>query len=79
MEIGDFNKLSRENRYKLLKEKGEYVAARIYAGYNISLFTCEGLYVEVYQRLGLNFIDYIEALGSDDQLNPYLDQLDLDL
>lgn len=78
MKSSDFNKLSKAQRYQLLKEKGDYVAARIHAGYNVSLFTVNGLYVEVWQRFGLNIIDYIEVLNSQSQLSAYLDHLDID-
>ena len=75
----DFNKLSSEKRYSLLKEKGDYLAARMHGAYNVSLFACEGLYIELWQRVGLDYVDYIEVIRTRDQLNPYLDQLDLDL
>ena len=75
----DFNKLTREKRYLLLKEKGDYIAARMHAGYNVSLFACEGLYIEMWQRLGLEYIDYIEVVKTKDQLAPYIDKFKLDL
>jgi len=78
MKASDFNKLSKAKKLSLLKSEGEYLVARIYEGFNVSLFACSGLYVEVWQRFGLNYIEFIDVLNTHSQLGPYLDKLKID-
>ena len=78
MKASDFNKLSKAERHDRLKSEGDYIAARIHEGFNVYLFTYSGLYIEVWQRFGLNYIEYIEVLNSTSQLSPYIDKLKID-
>jgi hypothetical protein len=77
MKAEEFNKLNLEQRHELVKEKGEFVNTRYYFGFTVHLFTLEGLYIEVWQRAGLNYIQWIEVVNSAASLNSYLDNIDL--
>lgn len=72
-----FRKKSKAERYQLLKSQGTFLANRVHSGFQIGLFHFDGLYVEVWKRVGLNTIDYIEPVDESKVRDDYLDNLDL--
>lgn len=78
MEQAKFSKLSLTGKYRTLKQKGEWVAKRFYGSFEVHLYSFCGYYVEVWCRLGIEGICWIEA-PSQQQLEPYLKQIKLEL
>jgi hypothetical protein len=50
---------------------------RRFEGYLVSLFAVEEFYVELWKRVGLDYIDYIEVVRDDTRLEHYVPKLDL--
>lgn len=72
-----FKRLKLGQRYEVIKEHGTHTASRIYMSYQIHLFAYDGYYVEIWYRLSLNQIAYIEVVNDDRILEQYMDNLDL--
>ncbi|MFN3916179.1 MAG: hypothetical protein ACK4K0_00440 [Flavobacteriales bacterium] len=72
-----FKKLSVEKRYQLLKERGEHVAGRYWTDYNVHLYTLDGLFVEVWIKMGANQIYWIEIQKNKEILAEYANQVDI--
>lgn len=49
----------------------------MHGGFTVGLFALDGFYVEVYKRIGLDYIDYIEVVMELSRLEFYTDDLDL--
>tara|TARA_B110000196_G_scaffold289304_1_gene274821 strand:+ start:96 stop:353 length:258 start_codon:yes stop_codon:yes gene_type:complete len=73
----DFSRLARGEKYILLCDLGKHLANRKHSGFIVSLFEFEGFYVEVWKRVGLDYVDYIEVINDNSILEQYLDDLDL--
>jgi hypothetical protein len=72
MELERFRKYSLSERYELLKDKGVFIASRHHESFEVHLFSLDGLYAEVWIRIGLPYIDYIEPLSGTSGLNPWM-------
>lgn len=77
MTVKEFNPLSRAKKYALLNDFGKFLANRMHQGFIVSLFSFEGFYVEVWKRVGLDYIDYIDVVTDNKQLEKYLDDFDI--
>ncbi|MGD1845153.1 MAG: hypothetical protein ACFB10_07140 [Salibacteraceae bacterium] len=73
----EFKKLSLNEKYRRLKRGGEFIGSRMFDSYHVHLFFIEEFYVEVWQRLGLSQIYWIEPVNSDRTLHNYLDHIDI--
>jgi len=73
-----FSKLSLQLRFSLLKDKGEFVASRPYESFSVHLFTVEGYYVEMWQRIGLEYVEYVELIVEKRKLDVWTDAIDID-
>lgn len=73
----DFKKLSVHEKYRLLKKGGEFIGSRLFDSYHVHLFLMDKFYVEVWQRIGLSQIYWIEPVNSDRTLDNYLDHIDI--
>lgn len=49
----------------------------MHGGFTVGLFGLHGFYVEVFKRIGLDYIDYIEVVQELSRLDLYTDHLDL--
>jgi hypothetical protein len=77
MTVKEFSSLSKAKKYVLLSDFGKFMANRKHQGFLIGLFSFEGFYVEVWKRAGLDYIDYIEVVKDNKQLEKYLDDFDV--
>jgi len=73
----DFSKLNSSEKYILLRDLGKHLANRKHSGFIVSLFEFEGFYVEVWKRVGLDYMDYIEVINDNSILDQYLNDFDL--
>ena len=73
----EFLKLKLEQRYQILRDEGTFIASRFFESFNVHLFSFNGYYVEMYQRLSLNDVVYIEILKNDSILKEYAMNVDL--
>ena len=72
-----FKKLSVIQRLSRLKKNGQYVGSRFYSAYHIHLYVYEGLFIEVWFKLGLNLIHWIDVQKSEDVLHQYTEKVDI--
>ncbi len=73
----EFKRLKLQHKYNLLKKEGTHLASRIYSTYNIHLFQLENFYVEVWYKIALNQIYWIEVLQNESALDQYLQKIDV--
>lgn len=73
----EFNTLNLEQRHNLLKEEGEFIGSRLYLNYRIHLFSCKGLFLEMWILIGIDQLRWIEVQSNQSILDLYLDKIDL--
>ena len=71
----EFSKLDKKRKVTLLKDLGKFMANRQHEGFFVSLFYFEEFYVEVWKRVGLEYIEYIEVVNDQNILAKYVDNL----
>jgi hypothetical protein len=64
------------DRLEVLREQGIYMGSRIHGGHQVHLYGISGFYCEVWMRLGLRYVEWVEVLRNDQVLSEYVD-LDL--
>jgi len=77
MTAKEFNKLSLQQRYRLLKKDGEFIGSRLNIGHRIHLFACQGHYMEMWILVGLDQLRWIEIQTNQSILNLYIEKIDL--
>ena len=73
----EFRKLRLEERYKLLKSAGDYVGVRTTPSHRVYLFIYNGYYVELWQIITLNQVQWIEIQSNQQILSEYIKDVDL--
>jgi hypothetical protein len=73
----EFSKLKLARKYGLIKKEGEFIASRFFESYNVHLYSLNGIYVEVWFKVGLNLLYWVDVLKNEEILNEYLDNIDL--
>ena len=71
-----FNKLTIQKKYELLKNKGDFIASRFYQTYRIHLYKYSDVLAEVWVKLGLNQIYWIETVDKD-RIDLYADEINI--
>lgn len=77
MSDSEFNKLGLRKKYNTVKEHGHYIARRVYRGMEAFLYKVYNFYVEVWRRLMLTEITWIEV-APESTIHKYADSVDLD-
>ena len=72
-----FSKQEKPVQVQWLCTLGKHLGNRQFEGYLVSLFAVEDFYVELWKRVGLDYIDYIEVVRDDTRLALYVPKLDL--
>jgi hypothetical protein len=73
----EFSGLNKKKQLVLLSDFGNFLANRRHESFIISLFSFEEYYVEVWKRIGLDYIQYIEVVNDNSRLDQYLDGFDI--
>ena len=76
MTKSEFKKLELSAKYKIVDKGGSYIAHRYHGSYQIELYSMEDFLVEVWKRIGINNINWIEVV-SDDILDKYVKEIEL--
>ncbi len=76
MDEKSFKKLKKVERYRILKKEGVFLASRMHASFQIGLYHLNGMYVELWKRIGLDYIDYIEVVDKKKAVDSYVDFID---
>ena len=75
-DAASFAKLDRSQRVERLKEEGEYLGQRRHGGHQVHLYRMPGYFVEMYLRVGLNWVDAVEIAKNIEILTEYVPDLD---
>lgn len=73
----EFQKLSLNRRYQLLKQDGEHIAVRQKSLHFVHLFSIYNFYVEVWILITFNQIQWIEIQRNKSVLDDYSDQINV--
>jgi hypothetical protein len=73
----EYQKLSLNKRFQLLKKHGEHIAVRQKSIHLIHLFSIFNFYVEVWILMSLNQIQWIEIQENKSIINSYVDNIDI--
>ncbi|MFT4878479.1 MAG: hypothetical protein ACJAYM_000507 [Flavobacteriales bacterium] len=79
MEERSFKKLKKAERYLILKKEGVFLASRMHSSFQVGLYYFNGMYIELWKRIGLDYVDYIEVVDKKKAVDSYVDFLDLGL
>ena len=72
-----FRKMKLGNRFSSVKKYGNYLASRFFESYHVHLYALGNYKVEVWYRISLNHLCYIEVVGNPETLHAYVDEIDL--
>ena len=73
-----FNKLSLDAKRGLLKEGGIFLATRQHRSHTVHLYDLNGSYIEVWNRIGFDCIEWIEFTNNKETINSYLKKINLE-
>lgn len=79
MTLFDFNLLSDNEKIELLYEQGTYVGKRKFKSGHVVLYQLESFYVELFYIKYRCYIDKIFCFSSTAFLDPYLEQIDVEI
>jgi len=71
----EFLKLGLQDRFERTRKEGRYVASRIFRSYEIHLYQCGKFYVEIWQKVGLNLVHFVEVLKNEQALDEYVGKM----
>lgn len=77
MTAKEFRQLSKRERYAIVRDRATFLASRLHGGFQIGLFRLNDLHIEVWKRIGLDYVEYIEPVDEKKVRDAYLDNLDL--
>ena len=72
-----FRKLSITKKVALLKSSAEYLGSRRYTAYDIHLYAYAGMLVEVWMKIGLNWVYFVDVQKSKKILELYVEDIDI--
>ena len=78
MDQKSFNKLSLDARRTLLKKGGNFLATRQYRAHTVHLYDLNGSYIEVWNRIGYDYIEWIEFTNNKETINTYLKKINIE-
>lgn len=79
MDLKDFITLSAEEKYLAILEEGIYVSGRRYNELTYNLYSIFCFYAEICFNLADNCIEEVNVFTGSEQLNPYLEDIQLPL
>jgi hypothetical protein len=72
-----FKRLSKRERYVIVRDRATFLASRLHGGFQVGLYRIGDLYIEVWKRVGLDYLEYIELVDEKKVRDAYLDNLNL--
>ena len=73
-----FNKLSLNAKRALLQNEGIFLATRQYRAHKVHLYDLNGAYIEVWNRIGYDCIEWIEFTNNKETIDTYLKKINLE-
>lgn len=78
MRMYDFKLLADDEQIDVLYEEGSFLGKRYFHGSQVLLYALDSFYVEVFYKQYRRHIDRINCFQSTAQLQPYLEQIDVE-
>ena len=73
-----FNKLSLNAKRALLQNEGIFLATRQYRAHIVHLYDLNGSYIEVWNRIGYDCIEWIEFTNNKETIGTYLKKINIE-
>jgi hypothetical protein len=73
----DFRRLSNAGRWQCVREQGKEVSKRHYRGFTVRLFAIGAFYAEVWSRLGIDIVEWVEVIPLERVAEVYRPELEL--
>ena len=67
----EFEKLTLDQRYRCIRDYGEHITERQYGNFIVYLFSYNKFFVEVWKRVGLGDVPFIEIIDEEAAFNRY--------
>ena len=67
-----FKSLGTAARVEAVRCGGEYLGSRTHGGHRVHLYRMDGFFCEVWMRLGLNVVEWVEVARNTDILAEYI-------
>lgn len=77
MEKAVFEKLNLNEKFLVVKRRGHFLAKRYFRGFEVFLYEYSEFYIEVWKRVGLDFVYWIETVNHKEVLSVYAEQVSL--
>ncbi|MEM7162310.1 MAG: hypothetical protein AAF487_07690 [Bacteroidota bacterium] len=77
MTASEFRQKRLLDRFGIVETKGIALAKRKHGSFNVELYSIDDFYVEIWKKVGLNIIHWIETVDKKN-LEYYTDQINLD-
>lgn len=77
MTAQEFRRFYIHERYSIVRDRSTFLASRLHGGFQVGLYRINDLYIEVWKRIGLDYVDYIEPIDEKKMRNAYLDNFDV--
>lgn len=78
MTLRNFRQISEEAQFDIVEHQGVLLAEREVAFCTLRLYAVDGFYVEVHHHHHFNVIVQVEAFGSNERLDSWLEEIPLD-
>ena len=78
MDQKTFNKLNLDAKRELLQKEGAFLATRQHRLHTVHLYDLQGNYIEVWNRVGFDCIEWIEFTNNKESINSYLKKINLE-
>lgn len=78
MRMYDFKLLADDEQIDVLYNEGSFLGKRYYNGSQVLLYALDSFYVEVFYKEYRRYISCINCFQSTAQLQPYLEQVDVE-
>jgi hypothetical protein len=72
-----FSELGLNGKMIYLRENGAYLSKRNFSSFEVHLYQCHDFYVEVWTRLGLGHLCWIELSNAQQVSDNYFGKIDL--
>ena len=77
MDKEKFRRLKLSAKYKLIQKEGKHIANRTHGSFLCFLYQLNGFYFDFWKPIGINLIQWIEVVNSDEIVDSYLEDINI--
>jgi len=67
-----FRALALAERLERVRQRGDYLGSRFHGGHQVHLYAMDGFFCEVWMRIGLKYVEFVEVALHPDILSEYV-------